>query len=457
MPARKRSAPEPAQPNGARRRSGRSGAQKSSYFEDSEQDKEEEAPPKKKRGRPSTKKAPAKEESDEDQYKEETEEDVVEEEEEEEDEDVVEEEEPPKKKRGRGRPPAKSPAKKTASKKKAAAREESDGDQYKDKPEEAAAEEDDDDDDDEGVRKVEIIPLEKMRDDGGVEYEDDKLHKNTLLFLRDLKANNKRPWLKAHDGEYRRSLKDWQTFVEATTAKLIEVDETIPELPAKDVIFRIHRDIRFSKDPTPYKAHFSAAWSRTGRKGPYAVYYIHCEPKACFIGGGLWMPDAQYIAKLRASIDERPGRWRRALNNPIFKNVFFPGVKESAGEEGVVKAFVEKNKGNALKKRPMGYDVTHRDIELLKLKNFTVGTSIDEHDILCSDDAQEKLADIMRGLHPFIAFLNSIVMPDPNVDEDDDTEDDEDDENGTEEEEEEEDEGEEEAGKEDDDEEEEDE
>lgn len=57
----------------------------------------------------------------------------------------------------------------------------------------------------------------------------------------------------AHDGEYRRALKDWQSFVDATTQTLMEVDETIPELPAKDVIFRIHRDIRFSKDPTPYK------------------------------------------------------------------------------------------------------------------------------------------------------------------------------------------------------------
>ena len=58
----------------------------------------------------------------------------------------------------------------------------------------------------------------------------------------------------AHDGEYRRSLKDWQGFVDTMTEKIIEVDFTIPELPAKDVIFRIHRDIRFSNDPTPYKA-----------------------------------------------------------------------------------------------------------------------------------------------------------------------------------------------------------
>ena len=60
----------------------------------------------------------------------------------------------------------------------------------------------------------------------------------------------------AHDGEYRRALKDWQSFVEATTLSIVDVDETIPELPVKDVIFRIYRDIRFSKDPTPYKVRY---------------------------------------------------------------------------------------------------------------------------------------------------------------------------------------------------------
>lgn len=95
--------------------------------------------------------------------------------------------------------------------------------------------------------------------------------------------------------------------------------------------------------------------------------------------------------------------------------------------EGVVKAFVGKNQSNALKKRPMvcvnagsevlmlihlqGYDVTHRDIELLKLKNFTVGTKINE-DILCKDSTQEKLSEIMTGLLSFVTFLNGIVMPD---------------------------------------------
>ncbi|POR38473.1 Uncharacterized protein TPAR_01328 [Tolypocladium paradoxum] len=353
MPARKRSAPEPA---ANRRRSGRlsSTPKKSSYFEDTESDVAgDELPPKKRRGRPSTRESLAKEDSEE--Y-------------------------------GKG-----------------------------ESAEEDDEEKDEDKDDEDAPRRVEIMPLEQMRDTGGVEYEDHKLHRNTLLFLKDLKANNKRPWLKSHDDEYRRSLKDWQSFVEATTRSIVSIDDTVPELPTKDVIFRIHRDIRFSKDPTPYKPHFSAAWSRTGRKGPYACYYVHCEPGASFIGGGLWHPEAQFVAKLRRSVDRHPERWRRALNEPLFKKAFFPCAEASEDPEAAVKAFVDRNQQNALRKRPMGYDVTHRDIALLKLRNYTVGTKIDA-DVLCKDDAQDKVGEIMRALSSFVSFLNGIVMPDPNLD-----------------------------------------
>lgn len=132
---------------------------------------------------------------------------------------------------------------------------------------------------------------------------------------------------------------------------MIAKDPTIPELPIRDVVFRIYRDIRFSKDPTPYKPHYSAAFSRTGRKGPYACYYVHCDPGSCFVGGGLWMPDAGRLAKLRASIDERPQRWRRVLAGESFRRMFLPGAKEG-DEEACVKAFAKHNKENALKTKP---------------------------------------------------------------------------------------------------------
>ncbi|RYO90360.1 hypothetical protein DL766_001177 [Monosporascus sp. MC13-8B] len=284
---------------------------------------------------------------------------------------------------------------------------------------------DDDDDDDEGSEdedgRVTFIPLPQLRDTGGVDYDDARLHRNTLLFLRDLKANNKRSWLKMHDPEYRRSLKDWESFVETLTERIAEADDTIPELPLKDVIFRIYRDIRFTKDPTPYKAHYSAAWSRTGRKGPYACYYVHVEPGGrSMVGGGLWHPDNGALARLRASIDERPHRLRRVLLDPAFRRTFLPGAK-AGDERSAIAAFVAANQENALKTRPKGFHPEHRDLELLKLRNFTIGRKIDDS-VLTSEDAQDKIMAIITPMVPFITFLNSVVMPDPNLDSDSDGE-----------------------------------
>ncbi|RYP75883.1 hypothetical protein DL771_002147 [Monosporascus sp. 5C6A] len=305
---------------------------------------------------------------------------------------------------------------------------------------------DDDDDDDEGSEdedgRVTFIPLPQLRDTGGVDYEDARLHPNTLLFLRDLKANNKRSWLKMHYPEYRRSLKDWESFVKTLTERITEADDTIPELPLKDVIFRIYRDIRFTKDPTPYKAHYSAAWSRTGRKGPYACYYVHVEPGGrSMVGGGLWHPDNGALARLRASIDERPHRLRRVLLDPAFRRTFLPGAK-AGDERSAIAAFAAANQENALKTRPKGFHPEHRDLELLKLRNFTVGKKIDDS-VLTSEDAQDKIMAIITPMVPFvgplrlfgapnfmfgmadleqITFLNSVVMPDPNLDSDSDGE-----------------------------------
>ncbi|KAL1845239.1 hypothetical protein VTK73DRAFT_825 [Phialemonium thermophilum] len=278
--------------------------------------------------------------------------------------------------------------------------------------------EDDEEFDEDAPPKVTFIPLPQLRDAGGVEYEDDRLHPNTFLFLKDLKANNTRPWLKSHDGEYRRSLKDWESFVETMTQKIIEADETIPELPIKDVIFRIYRDIRFSNDPTPYKPHYSAAWSRTGRKGPYACYYIHVEPSRCFVGGGLWHPDAGALQKLRASIDERPRRWRRVLTDEHFQKTFLPQARPG-DEASALKAFAKANAENALKKKPKDFSSEHRDIELLKLRNFTVSKKIPDS-YLTAADGQQKIIRIIQAMVGFVTHLNNIVMPDGDDDESDD-------------------------------------
>ena len=194
------------------------------------------------------------------------------------------------------------------------------------------------------------IKLPKARRPGKTPYQDDTIHPNTLLFLKDLRANNDREWLKMHDADYRQSKRDWDLFVESLTEKVIEKDDTVPELPAKDLTFRIYRDIRFSPDPTPYKTHFSAAWSRTGRKGPYAGYYVQISPSSSFVGAGVWHPEAPPLALMRKDIDEKSHKIKQVLVGKELRREFFGGIGED--EKKAVKAFVGLNTENMLKTKP---------------------------------------------------------------------------------------------------------
>lgn len=195
-----------------------------------------------------------------------------------------------------------------------------------------------------------FIKLPKARTPGKIPYKDSTIHPNTFLFLADLRANNDREWLKMHDADYRASKSDWDTFVGSLTEKLIEKDDTIPELPSKDLTFRIFRDVRFSSDPTPYKTHFSAAWSRTGRKGPYAGYYVQVSPGSNWVGAGVWHPEAPPLALMRKDLDKKSHRLKRVLMGREMRKEFLGGVKEE--EVKVVKAFVGLNGENALKTKP---------------------------------------------------------------------------------------------------------
>ncbi|KAJ5241906.1 Conserved hypothetical protein CHP02453 [Penicillium citrinum] len=254
-----------------------------------------------------------------------------------------------------------------------------------------------------------FIAKPKPRDPGDVPYKDETLHPNTRLFLLDLAKNNDRQWLKAHDPDYRAAKKDFETFVEALTSKITDQDSTVPELPAKDLVFRIHRDVRFSKNPLPYKIHFSAAWSRTGKKGPYAAYYVHFQPGSCFVGCGLWHPEAEPLGLLREDIDENADQWKDVLRAPAMRQEFLGGVADD--DEAVVKAFTHHNRESALKTKPKGYEADNPNIQLLRLRSFTIGRPISDAEIMATD-AQHRIAALIGVMEPFVTYLNSVVMPD---------------------------------------------
>ncbi|CAK4031512.1 Hypothetical predicted protein [Lecanosticta acicola] len=291
----------------------------------------------------------------------------------------------------------------------------------------------DDDSDDADTRKMNlvkarpgrevIIKKPKARPAGKTPYTDDRIHPNTLAFLAELKANNKRDWLKFHDAQFRQAEKDWHSFVETITGKLVELDDTIPELPVKDVIFRVYRDIRFSKDPTPYKPWFSVAWSRTGRKGPYAHYYLQVAPNNSFVGGGKWHPEAPAVNALRAAIDRNPRGLKNVLTDPGIRKHFLKDAGKT--EAAAVREFVKSNADSALKTRPKGYDAEHPDIDLLRLRNFTVGRKLADEEVV-GEAGAKRIAELLAALKPFVSlpprrcritYLNSVVMPD---DEDED-------------------------------------
>ncbi|KAF1835786.1 hypothetical protein BDW02DRAFT_495181 [Decorospora gaudefroyi] len=320
-----------------------------------------------------------------------------------------------------------------------------------------------------------IIKKPKARDAGDTPYLDGTIHPNTMLFLKDLKANNDRQWLKLHDPDFRAAFRDFETFTEKVSEKVIEADETIPELPVKDIIYRIYRDIRFSKDPTPYKTYFSAAWSRTGRKGPYAHYYMQVQPGGgSFLGmcsfptflhtldmmllcccratrlrtnslgfrmqtrsgtacdasterfalsrgsatasryrryqrrvrqtrcGGFWQPDAASLAKLRRDVDRKPHKIKAVLTDAGIRKSFLGGVQND--EKKAVKAFTNltSNQSNALKRNPKGYNHDHKDIELLRLRNFTIGRKLQDSEII-GQSGLDRVAELVLDMVPFVS------------------------------------------------------
>ena len=183
----------------------------------------------------------------------------------------------------------------------------------------------------------------------------------------------------------------------------------IADLEKYNSTFRIYRDIRFSPDPTPYKTHFSAAWSRTGRKGPYAGYYVQVQPNGSFVGAGVWHPEAPPLALMRKDVDLKSHKIKAVLTAPALRKEFFGGIAND--EKKAVKAFVGMNTENMLKTKPKGYEKDNPNIDLLKLRNYTIGKKLKDEEVLGSGGLG-RIVELIGILMPFVSYLNSVVMPD---------------------------------------------
>lgn len=213
----------------------------------------------------------------------------------------------------------------------------------------------------------------------------------TLEFLKSLSQNNDKTWFDAHRNEYAQAKNDFELFVSRVLEGLADIDSSLTEVKAKDCIFRIFRDVRFSKDKTPYKTHFGAYLSRGGRKFSGAGYYLHIEADGKSIGGGgLWMPESALLKKVRQEIDYNFEAFQSIIQAHSFKK-YFPAFE-----------------GEKLKSLPQGYTADNPAIEYLKLKNFATVSHLPDQ-TLTSEKCLHTYLEIFSTLKPLVDFLNKAL------------------------------------------------
>ncbi len=213
----------------------------------------------------------------------------------------------------------------------------------------------------------------------------------TLRFLNALKKNNNKDWFDKNKVQYLAAKDNMELVVSDVIKEIGKFDKTIAGLQAKSCVFRIYKDVRFSKDKTPYKTNMGASINEGGKKAIGPGYYLHIEPGNSFIAGGMWMPPGDELKKIRQEIDYNPKPLKKALANPAFKK-YFGGLSPEY----------------KLKTTPKGYDKGHADIELLRFNSFIVWHKIPDK-ILASKTFAKEIAKGAKIMKPFLDYLKVAI------------------------------------------------
>lgn len=216
------------------------------------------------------------------------------------------------------------------------------------------------------------------------------LQSSTLKFLKTLAKNNDRSWFEANRSQYEEAKQDFEDFVQAVLDRYSKRDEDLKELTARKCMFRINRDIRFSKNKSPYKTNMGASMDRGGKKSIFAGYYFHCEPGKSFVGGGLWMPMPPEMKKVRQEIDYCYEEFEQIVGSKKFKTAY----KELYAGEDI-----------KLTKVPQGFEKDNPAAEYLKLKSWLAMREITDAELV-SKDLIKKTCEAFETLQPMIKFLN---------------------------------------------------
>ena len=212
-----------------------------------------------------------------------------------------------------------------------------------------------------------------------------QFEKSSLQYLKDLKKNNNRDWF----AETKPTFKKAQDNAKALYAAIRENLEQHDEID-KFKLFRIYRDVRFSKDKTPYQPHFAGSFSRLG-KHLRGGYYLRIRPGESFLAGGFWQPEKDDLFRIRKEIEMDASEMRGILKDKDY-----------------VKYFGGKFEGEELKSAPRGFDKEHPDVDLLRKKGFIAVRNFTDAEVLDPNFLQE-LDKTYKALRPFFDYMSDVL------------------------------------------------
>lgn len=210
--------------------------------------------------------------------------------------------------------------------------------------------------------------------------------KEIMQFLSELRDNNSRDWFHVNRARYESCRDAYLETVDAIIAGICSFDPRLAGLGSKDCLFRINRDIRFSKDKSPYKTHFGAYMARGGRKSPDAGYYMHVSPDEVFIAAGAYSPQKENLKVIRQEIMYRPQRYVE--------------ITEALREGGYVPMTDER-----LKTAPKDFPKDSPYIDLVRDKHYIFSIVLEESEIR-SPELQAVVISHFKKMHPYVEFLN---------------------------------------------------
>lgn len=213
--------------------------------------------------------------------------------------------------------------------------------------------------------------------------------KEALKFLEDLIANNNTDWMHANKKRYDVYKKDYHNFIGGILSEMKNLDPKLEPLEIKNCTFRINRDIRFSKDKSPYKTNMGVWFTQNKFRKNSPGYYIHYEKGNCFIAGGVWCPEPNELKLIRKEIEFFYDDLNNILSDKDFKKEF--------GD-------LTRNENEMLKKAPKDIEPNHPAIENLKLKSFTASQKIDDN-LFTDNNFNKVIAKKLIALKPLNDFL----------------------------------------------------